>query len=184
MWQMARAWSTPRTQIVLAVGALTLLALALRLTCIGQSLFGDELYLYSAVHDRSLGGMLAVVHDTEKTPPLYFLLAWVTARGAHATELVRLPSVLAGTSSVPLVYVLGREAFSRASGLVAAACIALSPFAIFYGTEARGYSLVAALVVLSTVALLQALRDGRRRWWLLHGAAALAALYTHYIAAL
>lgn len=166
------------------VGVLTLIALALRWACVHQSLFGDELFLYSDVHGHSLGEVFSAVHDTEKTPPLYFILGWIFARGSDPTVLVRVPSLVAGAATVPLVFLLGRRTVGRAAGLVAAAWFALSPFQIFYGTEARGYALVTALVVLSTLALLAAL-DGRGvAAWALYALAAAAAIYTHYIAAL
>jgi uncharacterized membrane protein len=98
--------------------------------------------------------------------------------------LVRLPSLAASVATVPLIYMLGVRTIGRAAGLVACAWFALSPFAIFYGSENRGYALVAALVVLSTLALLIALEDRRRRWWALYAVAVAAALYTHYISAL
>jgi hypothetical protein len=179
----ARRVASDRTS-TLAVAGLTLLALAVRWPYFHQSLFGDELFLYLDVHGRSLGQVLSAVHDTEKTPPLGFLLAWLFARGGDATVLVRLPSLVASVATVPLLYLLGRRALGRGAGLVAAAWFALSPFAIFYGSEARAYALVAALVVLSTLALLSALEERRVRWWALYALAAAAALYTHYIAAL
>jgi hypothetical protein len=88
---------------LLAVGGLTLLAFALRLSGIDQSLFGDEVILFNVVHDRGLGDLLEVVHDTESTPPLHFLLAWASAQIGDPTIWVRLPSVLLGAATVPLV---------------------------------------------------------------------------------
>ena len=69
------------------------------------------------------------------------------------------------------------------AAIVAAAWFAIAPFQIFYGTEARCYSTVAALVLCSTIALLRALERGRW-WWALYAVGATAALYTHYIAVL
>jgi 4-amino-4-deoxy-L-arabinose transferase-like glycosyltransferase len=166
------------------VAALTALALGLRLAGIQQSLFGDELFLYAAVDDHSLGQTFSVIHDTEKTPPLGFVWSWLFARGNGAPELVRLPSLAASVATVPLVYLLGVRTVGRAGGLVAAAWFALSPFEVFYGTEARSYAQVTALAVLSTLALLEAVDDRRARWWLLYALAGGAALYTHYIAVL
>jgi hypothetical protein len=170
--------------VVWVVAALAALALGLRLACVGQSLFGDELFLYVDVHGRSLGQLFSLVHDTEKTPPLGFVLGWLFARGGSATELVRVPSLVASVATVPLIYLLGSRTVGRGAGVVAAAWFAISPFEIFYGTEDRGYALVAALVVLSTLSLLAALEERRLRWWVLYGFAAAAAVYTHYTAAL
>jgi uncharacterized membrane protein len=136
------------------------------------------------VHGRSLGQVFSAVHDTEKTPPLYFLLGWLLARGSDATVVVRLPSLVAGAATVPLIYWVGSRTVGRRAGLVAAAWFAISPFAIFYGTEGRSYALVTAFVALATAALLSALDAPRTRWWVLYVLAATAAIYSHYIAAL
>jgi 4-amino-4-deoxy-L-arabinose transferase-like glycosyltransferase len=167
---------------LIAVAGLTLLALALRLPGVGQSLFGDELFLWSAVHDHALHDVYVTVRETEKTPPLGFVLGWLFARGGHADTLVRVPSLVAGVAAVPLVFALGARSVGRPAALVAAAWIAISPFQIFYGSETRAYAQVTTFVVLSTLALLLALEDGRRRWWVLYAAAAAAAIYSHYIA--
>jgi mannosyltransferase len=66
------------------------------------------------------------------------------------------------------------------SSIVAMALTALSPFMIFYSTEARGYALMTALVLLSTLALLHAVDGGRARWWVLYGVSSCAAAYSHY----
>ncbi len=166
----------------LIVAALTLLAAGLRLSGIGESLFGDELFLWSAVHDRALGDVIGTVRETEKTPPLGFLLGWALARGDDADVLIRLPSLIASVATVPLIAVLGARTVGRWAGLFAAAWLAISPFHVFYGSETRSYALVTCFVVLSTLALVLALEDRRRRWWVLYAVAAAAAVYSHYIA--
>jgi hypothetical protein len=166
----------------MVVGGLTVLALALRLVLVRDSLLGDELIMYGIVHDRSLGGVLQVVHDTEKTPPLGFLLAWASARIGDPTLWIRLPSLLAGTALVPVTYLLGRATVGRTAGIVAAAIVALQPYSMFYGTEARAYALVALLACVSTVCLLRALDTSRRAWWAAYGLAVVATAYTHYVA--
>jgi uncharacterized membrane protein len=164
------------------VGGLTVVAFVLRLLLVRDSLLGDELILYDIVHDRSLGDILQIVHDTEKTPPLGFVLAWASAHIGDPTLWIRLPSLLAGTALVPVTYLLGRETVGTAAGIVAAAVVTLQPYSIFYATEARAYALVALLAALSTVALLRALQTNRRAWWVVYGLAVVAATYTHYVA--
>src|SRR5439155_1296281 len=82
--------------------------------------------------------------------------------------------------AIPLVYLLGLRTVGRAAALVAAALTAMSPFMIFYSTEARGYEVMVVLVMLSTLALLAALESGRARWWVAYAACSCAAVYTHY----
>ena len=143
-----------------------------------------ELYLYEIVQGHSLDQVLSVVHDTEKSPPLGFLLTWVSGKAGGAPELLRLPSFAASVVTVPLVFLIALRTVGRSAGLVAAAWLALSPFQIFYGTETRSYALATAFVVLSTLALLVALDGRRRRWWALYTLAITAAVYSHYTAVL
>ncbi len=169
----------------LAVAALCVVGAALRAASIHQSLFGDELFLYSRVHGQSFTHMLALVHDNENTPPLFFVFTWLVARGSHAMLLVRVPSLLANVAAIALTFVLGRRTFGVRAGLLGAAWFALSPFQIFYGTDDRAYAAVGMLVVIATLALLAALQaPQQRRWWAIYAVAALAAIYTHYVATL
>jgi Dolichyl-phosphate-mannose-protein mannosyltransferase len=175
----------PQAGVIIAgsVAALTLLGLAIRVANFDQSLFGDELSTYWIVHDRSLWSVLDHVHsDDEITPPLSFVLGWLTLKIGGAPEWVRLPSLLAGTATIPLVYLLGARTLGRFAGLVAAAVMALSPFMIYYSDEARAYSLMIALLTASALALLAAIRTGRTRWWVIYAVCSCGALYSHYTA--
>ena len=93
---------------------------------------------------------------------------------------IRLSSILFSAATVPVVYLLGRQAVGRAAGLVGAAVVTLSPFAVYYGVEARPYATMAFFVALSTLALLKALDSRSLVWWLVYSLAAAGAAYTHY----
>lgn len=166
---------------LVALVALTIVAFGMRVALMRDSLLGDELYMFDIVHGRSLGAALSIVRDTEKTPPLFFLLTWASAKIGDPTFWIRLPSVLLGTALVPLGYALGVRTVGRGAGLVAAAILALDPYSIFYGTEARAYAAVAFFAALSSVCLLEALRTKRKGWWGVYGLAVLGVLYTHYV---
>ena len=81
-----------------------------------------------------------------------------------------------------MVYALGRQVVGPLAGVVAAALVALSPFAAFYSVEARPYATMVFFVALSTLALLRAVEDERRRWWVVYALAAACAVYSHYTA--
>jgi Dolichyl-phosphate-mannose-protein mannosyltransferase len=69
-----------------------------------------------------LGGMLRAIPQVEATPPLYYVVAWVWARVFGLDEPgIRSLSALAGTATVPVVYLAARELATRRIGLVAAA---------------------------------------------------------------
>jgi mannosyltransferase len=125
-----------------------------------------------------------VVHtDAEITPPLYFLTAKLTTSIHFSPEMLRLPSLIAGVLSIPLTYLVGARTIGRRAALVAAALVALSPFLIYYSTEARGYQLAIALLLGSTVSLLRGTEGGGVGWWVLYAACSCTAMLTHYTAA-
>jgi 4-amino-4-deoxy-L-arabinose transferase-like glycosyltransferase len=118
-------------QTRLGLAALTAIGFALRLVGIDQSLYGDEGYTFGIVDGHGLGDVISAVHDTSITPPLHYVLAWAAIQLGDPEITVRVPSLLLGTLTIPLVFVLGRRVAGVAAGWVAAAIVALSPFAIF-----------------------------------------------------
>jgi mannosyltransferase len=163
------------------LAGLTLVALALRLPRIDDSLGGDELFAYSEIHGRGPIGVVEAVQDSiEVTPPLFFILAWATSKLGDPTIFIRVPSLLLGVALVPLTYLLGVRTVGKAAGLLAAALVALSPFAIRFSTQGRPYATLMFCVALSTLALIVAIDRRGRRWWALYAAASAAVLYTHY----
>lgn len=179
----------PALTPVLTLVALTVIGFALRLVVARQSLFADELSTYWISATHSLGGVLSLVYGTgrikhaEITPPLYFLAAWLTSQLGHAAIWLRMPSLIAGTLTIPLVYMVGLRSVGRRAALLAAAVTALAPFMIYYSGEARAYAVLMALTLGSTLAMLLAIDGGRTRWWVLYAVSSCAAFYTHYTCA-
>ncbi|MBF6558535.1 MAG: glycosyltransferase family 39 protein, partial [Acidimicrobiales bacterium] len=171
----------PRFILVL-VAAITVGGLLLRLPSFNDSLAGDEISTYYIVVGHSLGRVLSLVHSRqETTPPLFFILAWATKGllGSPA-QSIRLVSLVTGTAAIPLTFLLGLWTIGRRAALVGATSVALSPYMIFFSTEARTYMLVLFLGLLSTLSLLRALDTGRVRWWVAYAACTCAAAYSHY----
>jgi 4-amino-4-deoxy-L-arabinose transferase-like glycosyltransferase len=169
----------------LLVAVATAFGFALRVALVDQSLSSDELSSYWLVaRHTGLSGVWDVVHtDAEITPPLYYSLAKLTTQIDATPAMMRLPSLLAGTASIPLTYLVGERTVGRQAGVAAATLAAVSPFMINLSAEARAYGLAVFLVLLSTVALLRALDGGGVGWWVLYGAASCAAMYSQYTAA-
>jgi Dolichyl-phosphate-mannose-protein mannosyltransferase len=173
----------------LIVMALTAVGVVLRAIVADQSIFADELSTYWISATHGLGGVLSLLYGTgriahaEITPPLYFVLAWLTTRLGDSPELLRLPSLIAGTATIPIVYLLGLRTVGRRAALVATAVTALAPFAIYYSADARAYGVMMLALLVSTLAMLQALDTGRARWWGLYAISACAAFYSHYTCA-
>ena len=92
--------------------------------------------------------------------PLYFLFArgWMLMFGSSIVASRLLP-VLMSLISLPLIYLLAWELFqSSLTALLATALLALSPIEILFAQTARQYSLLTLMVILSSYALLKAVR--------------------------
>ena len=170
----------------LAVAALTVAGAVVRVIVAHQSVFADELSTYWISATHSLGDVLSLlystgrIHHAEITPPLSFLASWLTTQAGRSPELLRLAALVAGTATIPLVYLLGLRTVTRRAAALAAALTALSPFMIYYSAEARAYGLLMFLVAASTLSMLVAIDTGRRRWWVVYAVCSALAFYTHY----
>jgi uncharacterized membrane protein len=167
-----------------ALLAVCFLGLVLRLWKIGaESLWYDE--WFSMVRALDPIDLLVRGDHLRSTPPLYYLLLkpWVLLFG-DSEAVLRLPSALAGAAAIPLLARVGRRLFDRATGLSAAFLLAVSPYHVRYSQEARMYSLVVLLGLLSMEFFL-ASRGRATRWnragYILSSA---ALVYAHYFGGL
>lgn len=165
------------------LAAITLAGLLLRLTWFRDALYGDELSTFYVVTGHGFGRVLHLLngHNIELNPPLYFALTWLIEQFAgSSTQALRFVSLVSGVATIPLTYLLAKRTVGGHTPLVAATLVALSPFLVFYSSEARAYQLMVVLCLLSTLALLAATRTGRRRWWIAYAALSCAAVYAHF----
>ena len=165
--------------------AVAVVALALRLHGLGDKpLWLDEV---STLH-RATVGFAAMVADSlhSKHYPTYFALIWPVAKLGSSVWLLRLPSAIFGAFNAALICIIGREADRPATGIAAGLLLALSPFDVQYGQEARSYTLVAALILVALWGLVRLARlaarpetlpgTSARAAWLAYGAGTLGAL--------
>ncbi|MDQ3740487.1 MAG: glycosyltransferase family 39 protein, partial [Actinomycetota bacterium] len=140
---------------------------------------GDQSYWYDetvtvTVLDGSLGDVLDRLPDSESTPPLYYVLAWLWTQVAGLSEAgLRSFSAVAGLAAVPVVYLAARELAGRGAGVVAAALVAVNPMLVWYSQEARAYGLVTLLAALTLLATV-------RRRLVLWAVASTLLVLTHY----
>jgi 4-amino-4-deoxy-L-arabinose transferase-like glycosyltransferase len=113
----------------------------------------------------------------EPHPPGYylFMLAWTKVFGTSIFAL-RLPSVLFGIASILLTFWLGSREGGKATGVLAAAMLALNGHHVLWSQSARMYSLACFLGLASSLLLVRLARD-RGRWW---GGLVLYALITFF----
>ncbi len=169
------------TAAELIVAGLAAVGLALRLRLIGQGLWSDELLAYRDIHGNSFRETMRIVAEGhENSPPVYFVLAWLSSKLGSDPALLRLPSLVLGTAAIPVVFMIGVRTVGRWAGVMAAGFIALSPFTIHYTVEARPYAVLMFCSALSVFLLLVALERDGTGWWGAWGLSLAAVLYTHY----
>ena len=150
-----------------------------------QSFDHDEAVTAIRVIHPSLFDTLSAVADSERSPPLYYVLVWGWSKIFGIGEVgLRSLSALFGTLTVPLAYAAAaRLGWSRRVALYAAAFVALNPYLVWYSQEARSYAL---MVLFATAALVYFARSLERpspaslAMWALASALALS---SHYFAA-
>lgn len=117
--------------------------------------------------------------DNPQHPPVYYLLLrfWSKIFGQSIASFRGL-SALFGILVLPLVYLLCRELWQSSSvGLIAMAIIAVSPVHLLYAQEAREYSLWTLSILISSVALLRAIKTKNILNWLFYAVSSLISFY-------
>lgn len=125
----------------------------------------------------------ALARDDAQHPPLYYGLVRVWAGWlGDSVATVRLFSAVLSLLAFPCLYWLARELFETpATAWASVALLAVSPFHVLYAQEAREYSLLTIAVLLSSAALLRALRVQTKLAWALYAPAVALGLYTSHV---
>ena len=101
-----------------------------------------ELWSYDPVYNKA-------------NPPGYIALMKLWVQISRSDEWFRASSALAGTLTLPVVYLIGARMGSRRGGLMAAAVLALAGFHVRYSQEARTYAILTFFVALIVLAVIQ-----------------------------
>jgi len=170
----------------LALLGLIVLAFVLRVYRLpAQSLWYDEGVSWTMTR-LSLPALTTWTAD-DIQPPLYYYMLWPWVRLAGTSEYgLRFASIFFGTLTVPLLWVSARRLLWPGAAWLAALILTLSPLHVYYAQEARMYTLLTFLGLLSSYLLLRWLEAGSPNLrspsvWA-YVLTAVAALYTHYFA--
>lgn len=163
---------------------IVVIAVLVRLPALlNDGLWRDDAYVYVDVIAPTFGEFLHRTIEADWHPPLFFLLdyVWIRLAGTSEIALGFLPFAFS-VATVPLVYLLGRDADSPRAGLLSAAIFALSPMAISYSDEyvypfaGFTFALLAWRAIRARSEPMTAAR------FVALAAAALACVYSHYTA--
>jgi dolichyl-phosphate-mannose-protein mannosyltransferase len=193
---IATALATPRPLVVpvvdaedgprFAVWAVPVLAglgLVLRIASM-RPLWIDEVES-PGVTSSSFNALTDAGRAGHSHPPLLDALIWLSRRTfGDDPWVLRLPSLIAGTLLIPVLYFTAAKLFDRRVGVVAAAIAAVGPGFVWLSNQAQPGALAALLTALSLLALTTALAENRVTDWLLFGLATALLLWAHQLAVL
>ncbi|HLW59765.1 MAG TPA: glycosyltransferase family 39 protein [bacterium] len=179
---VSRRWAqTLSANPLIALGGILVLAAGLRFSLLGQrSLWSDEMFVVWLVRFK-WEAMFSTIRTVDFHPPLYYALmkVWVGLTGVGEAPL-RIPSACSSLVSVGLTYALMRKVSSPSISLLSAFAVAVSPFGIMAGQEARMYPLLGVFVLASTLALVVSIERGTVFRWGTYVLFAVLMAYTHY----
>ena len=165
---------------VWAVALFTVAGSALRLWKLGaDGLWRDEAQgLFVAARVFPAGISSALIADGH--PPLFFFLMhfWAKLWGTNEFGIRLLPALL-GIATIPLLYMAGKTMFNRYIGVLAAGIGAFLPMHVLVSRQARMYTLLPLLVLLSVWTLYDATRHNMRRYWIGWVVTSALMMYSH-----
>lgn len=146
-----------------------------------NSLWLDEASTYG-IAVKSFWDIWGVTTGGEFNPPLFHWIEHFMLMLGNSEYILRFAPAIFGILAIPLVYFAGKEFMDRNTGIIAAAFMAFSPFAINYSQEARAYTMVLFFTLLAFIFWLRASKDGNIRDWILFGVFSALAFWTHFYA--
>jgi mannosyltransferase len=123
----------------------------------GESLWLDEGHSVNLAH-LSIQQLDRYLYEVY--PPLYFLFLhfWIGIFGDSEFS-IRFPSVIFGVLSIFMMYKMSSLLFNKNAGIISSLLLSLSIFHIYYSQEARAYTLMVLLTLLSMYCFVRILRQ-------------------------
>lgn len=165
--------------------ALVLVACALRLVQVRYSFDTDEVFSVR-LSSQPFAVMIDGALWDRSHPPLHILLLhfWMKLFGVGEFP-ARSLSIVCAAGFLPCAHAVARRVAGPVPALALVALIAVSPFFVYYGQQARPYSLIATLSALSLLTFMRAMdRPEVMRRWVAWGVTAALLVYTQYMGVL
>ncbi|MGH2973752.1 MAG: glycosyltransferase family 39 protein [Solirubrobacterales bacterium] len=168
-----------------ALAGITALGAGIRLGTLGVQSFDHDETATVQVVASSLGGLVHGVEHLERSPPLFYALAWLWAKLFGIGQLhLRTLAALIGIATIPIGFWAAKElGGSRRARLIAATFFALNPYLVWYSQELRSYGLMAMFATVGLGFFGRAMRSPSRRSLGAWAIASSLALCSHYFAA-
>jgi 4-amino-4-deoxy-L-arabinose transferase-like glycosyltransferase len=147
-----------------------------------RSFWVDEAFTWGATVKTSWADVWKAMLVVSDVSPLPYVITKLTVPLFGSREFgLRLSSAFFGWLAIPTTHRLGRAMFGEAVGVMAAAFVAASPFAVWYSQDARPYGLY---LLLGAFVLWGFWRAERGKGWVMFVVASAAFYLTQYVSAL
>ena len=146
--------------ILLSTLALSLILRIFKLDA--EDIWVDEMFSINLAHNNIFEIITGSLKDLN--PPLYYIILhyWSSLFG-NGEFVTRIPSVIFGIISIYIIYKIGRLILNKEVGLISAFMLSISLFHIRYSQEARSYSLLVLLVLISNYYFFQILKEDKNK---------------------
>jgi len=154
------------------------ISLAVRFVTLGYESFWYDEAFTAFSSSLSFPNMLrAIAGDTH--PPIWYALSWISTQitGIASPFVLRVPSAIFSALCVPELYKIVRRYIGNNEAVLASGMLAILPGQVYYGQEARMYSLLTLLVLFTA----NSVATGK---WLRVALGGVLMMYTHNMAIL
>lgn len=159
-----------------------LISLALRFITLDQSLWLDEGINVIFAKSLSYKNLILNYSLGDFHPPLYHVVLKTFIQFFGQSEIsARFPSVIFGSLTVYVIYLIGKKLYDEKTALIAATLLATAPLHIYYSQEARMYAMAAFFVSASVYFFLSILDKDKILYWVGFIASTALMLYSDYL---
>jgi uncharacterized membrane protein len=149
----------------------------------GQVIWLEDLQKYQRLNsEKGIGDTIKglAIEEPQHTPFYYSMVRLWAQLFGDSVAIIRSLSAWISLLALPCIYWLCIELFnSPVTGWVAIALLSISPFHVVYAQEARPYSLWTVAILLSSAALLRAIRQSKNiAGWGIYTATVIISLYS------
>jgi mannosyltransferase len=179
--------SPQETSSPLELGLLAVIAgiaAVLRFHSLGAKTFWFDEGVSVAIARLDWYNFVRILWRREANMSLYylFLRGWLHFGGGEF--FIRALSVLFAVASIPVIYLLGRRLFNSRVGLIAASLLAVNAYHVQYSQDARSYSLMVLLCLLSSLYFLTCLSAPTHRNRAAYVVTSVLAVYAQFFSGL
>src|SRR5207245_580527 len=142
----------------------------------------DEILVWDFGGGASIGAVVRRLSAVPSLMPLHFVISWIIRRFGDSEIWLRLVPAVAGTLTVPAMFLLARDLFGRRTAVIAALLVAVAPFLIWYSQETAAYALLTLLTIVQMQLAYLAVTRSRLIYWLGFSVVTLVNRYNDYFA--